>query len=484
MKNIELIPTNWEAKGAIIKVIGVGGGGNNAVNNMFRMGIEGVDFVVCNTDGQALYSSSIPTKIQLGSELTRGRGAGCNPEQGKQAAVESIDKLTELLSDNTEMVFITAGMGGGTGTGAAPVIAKLARELGLLTVAIVTLPFHDEGRDFMSRAREGIMELQNYVDSLLVIDNQRLYEIYGELPIIKAFSKVDDVLTTAAKGIAEIITRPGYVNVDFADVRRVMEQSGVAIMGTGSASGAGRALAAVESALSSPLLNNSDISGAKNVLVNITASEDTVMAELNQIMTVIQERTGGDPEFIKRGVVFDNSLGDTIHVTVVATGFGVRAIPIPDIDMIVNRPTEKRITMPDDTWQDADVDIPDKETFIDGAEEFEVQERRKIFIVDNDDQTAAAQVEVTTPVLEQSETQQAQRMKPQGRPVLRPENEADIVELERTPAYKRKNKQLNTVGSTHNAMSRKPTSSTKLTQSLSGEYRISIGNPYIVKQVD
>jgi len=308
-----------------------------------------------------------------------------------------------------------------------------------------------------------------------------LYEIYGELPIKEAFSKADDVLTTAAKSIAEIITRPGYINVDFADVRRAMERSGVAIMGTGSASGPGRALEAVESALLSPLLNNSDIAGAKNVLVNITASEKALMSELNQIMMVIQDRTGGDMKFIKRGIVFDNSLGDAINVTVVATGFGVRAIPLPDIDMIVNRPgkEEERITLSGDAWPNADVDIPDRETFMEGEKPFEVHELRKIFMVDNeDDPTIPSPVEVTIPVAGQPATQQAQRMKPQRRPVLRPENEADILELEKIPAYKRKNKQLSNAG-TQSAMSRKPTSSTKLTQSLSGEYRVSIGSPFL-----
>jgi len=479
-----IVPDNWNSGGSIIKVIGVGGGGGNAVNNMFRTGIQGVDFVICNTDEQALRSSPVPIKVQLGSLLTRGRGAGCNPEQGKQAAVESLDTLKELLSCNTEMVFVTAGMGGGTGTGAGPVIAKLAHEMGILTVAIVTLPFHDEGRDFMRRAREGITELQRYSDSLLVIDNQRLYEIYGELPIIQAFSKVDDVLTTAAKGIAEIITRPGYINVDFADVRKVMQESGVAIMGTGSASGPGRALAAVESALTSPLLNNSDISGAKNVLVNITASENILMTELNQIMTVVQERTGGDMEFTKRGVVFDNSLGDTINVTVVATGFGIHAIPMPSIDMVVNRAEgNERVTLSDPSQQGSEEeDTTQTKTFAVEDETFEVYDDKRVFMVDNDEETEQVPVEATTPP-QQSAITSAQRMKLTGRPALRPENEDDIAELEDVPAYVRKKKQLDT-SSTHSVMLGKSASSAQFTQSLFGEYRISAKNSYIDPQVD
>lgn len=491
METQEFIPDNWHVNGAIIKVIGVGGGGNNAVNNMFRTGIEGVDFVVCNTDEQALKSSPITTKVQLGSLLTRGRGAGCNPEQGKQAAVESIDTLKELLGGATEMIFITAGMGGGTGTGAGPVIAKLAREMGILTVAIVTLPFRDEGRDFMQRAREGLTELQRYVDSLLVIDNQRLYEIYGELPIIKAFSKVDDVLTTAAKGIAEIITRPGYVNVDFADVRKVMQESGVAIMGTGAASGPGRALAAVESALSSPLLNNSDISGAKNVLVNITASENILMTELNQIMTVIQERTGGNMEFTKRGVVFDNSLGDTITVTVVATGFGVHAIPISDIDIMAKfAEGSERVTLEDPLQADSEEEQTFKtKTFVIEDETFEVYESKRVFVVEDEKEketeTEQSAVEITIPEVpvQQPVTTATAPAKLQKRPALRPENEDDIAELEDVPAYIRKNKQLNTAA-TRNTVISTPAPTSKFTQSLFGEYRLSAENSYIAKQVD
>jgi len=325
----EYLPIDWEDNKSIIKVIGVGGGGCNAVNQMFRQGIKDVDFIICNTDTQALKASPVQYKLQLGNVLTRGLGAGCNPEQGRKAALESIDKIKEMLSGATEMVFITAGMGGGTGTGAAPVIAQVAKEMGLLTVAVVTLPFRDEGTEFLKRAIIGIKELESHVDSLLVIDNQKLYKIFGDLSIFDAFPRADSVLNTAVKGIAEIITRPGFINVDFADVRMVMKNSGMALMGSGSASGENRAIKAVEEAFSSPLLNDFDLTSAKNVLVNITSSSEfgLTMAELSQIMDYIREFTGGNAENFKRGVVCDPAIGEAISITVVATGFDMRALP-------------------------------------------------------------------------------------------------------------------------------------------------------------
>ncbi len=325
----DYLPVDWEQKRSIIKVIGVGGGGGNAVNQMFRQGIKDVDFMVCNTDVQALAASPVPEKLQLGNVATRGLGAGCNPEQGRKAAMESIDKLREMLEGGTEMVFITAGMGGGTGTGAAPVIASIAREMGLLTVAVVTLPFRDEGSEFLKRAILGIKELEKNVDSLLIIDNQKLYKIYGELSIFDAFPRADSVLSTAVKGIAEIITRPGFINVDFADVRMVMNNSGMALMGIGTASGENRAIRAVEEAFSSPLLNDFDLTSARNVLVNITSSNThgLTMAELSQIMDYISEFTGGNAENFKRGVVCDPEIGAAISVTIVATGFDMHSLP-------------------------------------------------------------------------------------------------------------------------------------------------------------
>ncbi len=325
----EYLPVDWQQKKSIIKVIGVGGGGGNAVSEMYRQGIKDVDFLICNTDIQVLAISPVPEKLQLGNIATRGLGAGCNPEQGRKAALESIDKIKELLEGGTEMVFITAGMGGGTGTGAAPVIASVAREMGLLTVGVVTLPFRDEGAEFLKRAVLGIKELEKNVDSLLIIDNQKLYSIFGELSIFEAFPKADAVLSTAVKGIAEIITRPGFINVDFADVRMVMNNSGMALMGTGVAEGDNRAISAVEKALSSPLLNDYDLTTAKNVLVNITSSNKhgLTMAELSQIMAYIKEFTGGNADNFKRGVVCDPEIGPAISVTIVATGFDMHSLP-------------------------------------------------------------------------------------------------------------------------------------------------------------
>ena len=253
---------------SIIKVIGVGGGGGNAVNHMYKLGIRDVDFIVCNTDSQALANSPVPSKVHLGSSLTEGRGAGNKPGTGREAATENIDDVRKALEPETKMVFITAGMGGGTGTGGAPVIAQLCRELGYLTIGIVTIPFRNEGKRRINQAIEGIQEMEQFVDSLLVINNERIREMYGDFAISQAFAKADDVLATAAKGIAEIITVPGYINVDFADVETVMRDSGVAIMGTGLAEGDGRAIIAVEQALNSPLLNNNNIRGARNILLN------------------------------------------------------------------------------------------------------------------------------------------------------------------------------------------------------------------------
>lgn len=325
----DFLPTDWESAKALIKVIGVGGGGGNAVNQMYRQGIKDVDFLICNTDSQALKASPVPEKIQLGSDVTRGLGAGCNPEKGRKAAMESMDAIQASLEGGTEMVFITAGMGGGTGTGAAPVIAQVAREMGLLTVAVVTLPFRDEGPEFLKRAILGIKELEKNVDSLLIIDNQKLYKIFGELSIFEAFPKADAVLSTAVKGIAEIITLPGFINVDFADVRMVMENSGMALMGSGTASGENRAIRAVEEAFSSPLLNDFDLTSAKNVLVNITSSDKygLTMAELSQVMDYIGEFTGGSASNFKRGVKCDTGIGEAISVTIVATGFDMNSLP-------------------------------------------------------------------------------------------------------------------------------------------------------------
>jgi cell division protein FtsZ len=307
---------------SIIKVIGVGGGGSNAINHMFSQGIKDVEFVVCNTDSQALMISPIPQKLQIGANLTQGLGAGANPEKGMNAALESKEEIRELLSEDTKMVFITAGMGGGTGTGAAPVIARVARELGVLTVGIVTAPFGFEGKKKMLQAEAGIKELKDSCDTVLVILNDKLREIYGNLSIRDAFAQADNVLTTAAKGIAEIITVPGYVNVDFEDVKTVMSNSGSAVMGSSTTEGENRAKRAAEEALASPLLNEKDIHGAKRVLLSIISGEkaELQMDELAEITDYISEMAGDEAEVIF-GHGIDEDLDESIRVTVIATGF-------------------------------------------------------------------------------------------------------------------------------------------------------------------
>jgi cell division protein FtsZ len=308
---------------SIIKVVGVGGGGSNAVNHMYSLGIRDVEFVVCNTDHQALESSAVPNRLQIGTNLTSGLGAGANPERGKNAAIESKEEIRDLLSQDTKMVFITAGMGGGTGTGAAPVIAQVASELDILTVGIVTAPFAFEGKKKMKAAEDGIKELKKYCDTVLVIMNDKLREVYGNLSISDAFGQADNVLTTAAKGIAEIITVPGYVNVDFEDVKTVMKGAGPAVMGSAKTIGDNRARRAAEEALNSPLLNQQDIFGAEKILLSIISGEEAElqMDELTDITDYIQEYAGDNAEVIF-GHGVDSSLGENISVTVIATGFG------------------------------------------------------------------------------------------------------------------------------------------------------------------
>ena len=307
---------------SIIKVIGVGGGGGNAVNNMFEKGIEGVDFLVCNTDVQALKQNKVPAKIRLGADQTEGLGAGANPEVGKKSALESLEEVRNALRENTKMVFVTAGMGGGTGTGAGPVLASMCKELGLLTVGIVTTPFRFEGPKRSQQAAEGIRELQDAVDTLIVIDNNNLQKILGsKISMKKAFEEADQVLCNAAKGIAEIITTEGYINVDFADVCTIMRDGGKALMGTAVAEGEDRALEAVEEAINSPLLDNIGVEGARGIIVNITAAEDSLgMEETSQIVEHIQESAGNQANIIY-GIVYDENMGEKIRVTVVATRF-------------------------------------------------------------------------------------------------------------------------------------------------------------------
>ncbi|MBV6460327.1 MAG: Cell division protein FtsZ [Flavobacteriales bacterium] len=310
----------------IIKVIGIGGGGSNAVNHMFKQGINGVDFIICNTDQQALDISPIPTKIRLGGTLTKGLGAGANPEVGKNSAIESIEEIKNFLGNETKMIFITAGMGGGTGTGAAPIIAQAAREMGILTVGIVTIPFTFEGRRRKIQGEEGLEFLRQNVDTLLVVCNDRLREMYGNLKMSEAFAKADDILSVAAKSIAEIITVTGYINVDFEDVRTVMKDSGTALMGSAVAEGDDRAIKAVSQALSSPLLNDNDITGANYILLYITSGESEItMDEISEITDYIQNETGNTADIIW-GNGSDLSLGSKIGVTIIATGFGKKEV--------------------------------------------------------------------------------------------------------------------------------------------------------------
>ncbi len=366
-------------RSSIIKVLGIGGGGNNAVNHMFDKGIRDVNFVICNTDHQALMKSQVPVKVQIGESLTEGRGAGSKPEIGRQAAVENIDDVMAALSGNTKMVFITTGLGGGTGTGATPVIAKACKDSGLLTIGVVTIPFKSEGKIRIQQAIDGLNELRGCVDSLLVINNEKLREIYGNQPVSTAFAKADDILTTAVKGIAEIITVTGYINVDFADVETVMKNSGVAIMGMGAASGENRALKAIQNALGSPLLNSNDVTGAGSILINIasgTGENEITMDELGEITDHMYE-AASDNALIIRGLSRDENLKDDISVTVIATGFDTNDIFQPykakkpqKVELLGNR----------------NAALPDRLTSRQ-EEDFSVREKGKKIITDLDDES-------------------------------------------------------------------------------------------------
>ncbi|RPH33076.1 MAG: cell division protein FtsZ [Bacteroidales bacterium] len=445
--NFEL-PSN---RASIIKVIGVGGGGGNAVNHMCRLGIKDVDFVVCNTDSQALASSPVDIKIQLGSSLTEGRGAGNKPEIGRQAAIENVQDVIDVLSKNTKMVFITAGMGGGTGTGAAPIIAKAAKELGILTVAIVTIPFRNEGKRRIAQAVEGIEAIEKHVDSLLVINNEKIREIYGDLKISEAFSRADDVLAIAAKGIAEIITVHGYINVDFADVETVMTNSGVAIMGSARASGEGRAIKAVKAALQSPLLNNNDISGARNILLNVTSgNEEITMDEIGQITDYIQAIAGEGADLIW-GNGTDPNLGEDLNVTIIATGFCTSSIPElyirnkqVDVVMLDGERAENRVV------KESLFEVKDKPVTSHRREKFTDRELSQR-VIDFDDFDLAPKV-VEKSLFDEEEffvtsvkpQQQVATKDPQVKSSSRQNAtaltvKANIDQMEKVPAYKRKN---------------------------------------------
>ena len=350
-----------KGQSSIIKVIGVGGGGSNAVNHMYQQGIKGVDFVVCNTDAQALESSVVPNKVQLGSSLTQGLGAGENPEVGKNSALETIEQIKDILAKNTSMVFITAGLGGGTGTGGAPVIANIAKELGLLTIGIVTIPFSFEGPKRKLQAEKGLEEMRKNVDALLIICNDKLREMYGDLSLTRAFEQADNVLTTAAKGIAEVITIPRKVNVDFNDASTVLKNSGVAIMGTAAEDGENRAIKAVEQALASPLLNDNNIKGANYVLLDIssgTGSNEITMDEISEINDFVQEEAGSSANVIM-GVGLDESLENKVNVTIIATGFNTNT----DLGFVSAKQPEKIVrTLDDDTDLSAEQPFQQAET--------------------------------------------------------------------------------------------------------------------------
>jgi cell division protein FtsZ len=333
---------------SIIKVIGIGGGGSNAVNHMFAQNIEGVNFIICNTDAQAIAQSKVPNKIQLGPHLTQGLGAGANPKVGKEATEESLEEIKRILEVNTKMAFITAGMGGGTGTGGAPIIAKICKDLGILTVGIVTTPFAYEGKKRVAQAEEGIMLLKNHVDTLLVISNDKLRHQFGNLKMKEAFNKADDILATAAKCITDVINSTGQINVDFADVCTVMSNGGVAILGSATAEGDNRAQLAVENALTSPLLNDNDIRGAKWILININSAEgdhEFTMDEVEIIQNYILTQAGEDTDVIL-GLGYDSTLGAEISITLIATGFEHKdPFPKAIVEEVKAAPIDEKVVM-------------------------------------------------------------------------------------------------------------------------------------------
>jgi cell division protein FtsZ len=484
---------------SIIKVIGIGGGGGNAVNHMFNQGIKGVDFVICNTDQQALDISPVPIKIQLGQSLTEGRGAGAQPEIGKNAAIENIDEIRDILSKNTKMVFITAGLGGGTGTGAAPVIAKVAKDLDILTVGIVTVPFAFEGKKRRLQADHGLDELRKSVDTLLIINNDRLREMFGNLSLGNAFSKADDVLAIAAKGIAEVISVTGMINVDFNDVSTVMKDSGVAIMGSAVASGENRAIEAVKNSLNSPLLNDNDISGAKYVLLNITyGSNEILMDEIGDITDFIQEEAGANADVIW-GHGHDESLGDEICITIIATGFNSSPITgfekAPEKTVVVlEEDTPKEIT---DTISSPTQDANSMSTSNEVVEEEKVEDEPFLVVKDEElkqseinwdlnstteainettDETTASEDEVVKHYLTDDLEEKVENVDGNSESVLTTEEQAEkskerleriqtytsklksadgVADLEKEPAFKRKKVALDEVPhSSEEAMSK------------------------------
>lgn len=417
------IPTTEKS---IIKVIGVGGGGGNAVKYMFEQGIKGVDFAICNTDRQALEDSPISIKIGLGPNLTDGRGAGSRPEIGKQACIESIEDIKKFLEDNTKMLFITAGLGGGTGTGAAPIIAKAAKEMDILTVAIVTLPFSFEGMARERQALEGLTELKKSVDAILVISNNKLFDIFGDLKLTQAFANANEILNTAAKGIAEIITVPGQVNVDFEDVNTVMRDSGVALMGFAEVSGEDRARKSIENAINSPLLKDSDIRGAQNILLNISTSSghEISMMEFQEITQYVQEEAGRGTNMIW-GHCCDEELDDKLRITLIATGF------MEDRqDSSKSKPKKQVVSLEPEFEEEDGITISDTFETKSQVVEFDSPSQSEPFFSEEEE-------EDHEDVEQQRRKYRALRREPLNATSL--DNPRTIEELEKRPAYDRHN---------------------------------------------
>ncbi|HNX87474.1 MAG TPA: cell division protein FtsZ [Paludibacteraceae bacterium] len=423
------------ANSSIIKVIGVGGGGGNAVNHMYKQGIADVSFVVCNTDNQDLVRSPVPIKVQLGKSITQGLGAGGRPEIARQAAEESVEDIHKMLADNTKMVFITAGMGGGTGTGASPIVAKTAHDMGILTVGIVTIPFAFEGNLKIRQALEGVVALSEYVDAILVINNEKLKNIYPDLNLSNAFAKADDVLTNAAKAIAEIITISGYINIDFADVSTIMRDGKVAIMNTGYASGENRITRAIEDALTSPLLNTNDVKGAKKVLLSLycSHSNEIKMEEITQIHEFMAKV--GENVTVIWGASFDDELGDEVKMTLIATGFDVKDIPGMPSGLIKKRKTVEE----------------KKENAIEVIEEPVSEEELEFNKKSSEEEFNKAMGELYGPSLRQIKTEKKEEViqeilqfeaAPEDKlPVVNIfelESEEDLNQVEQVPAWKRR----------------------------------------------
>ena len=448
---------------SIIKVIGIGGGGSNAVNHMYEQGIRGVNFVICNTDSQAMDLSTIPNKIRLGPSLTSGLGAGSDPSVGRMAAEESHEEIRSILEKNTKMVFITAGMGGGTGTGGAPVVAKIAKEMGILTVGIVTTPFFFEGRRKLSQAKEGIDDLRQNVDSIIIISNDKIREIYGNLTRSEAFAKADNILAIAARSISEIITFPGKINVDFADVKYVMKDSGVAIMGAGTAEGQDRALRAIEMALSSPLLNDNNIRGAKKILLNITSGVEKsqiTIDEISDITDYVLEACGQDTDIIF-GTCDEPALGDKLTVTVIATGFEESFLNEKRFEnKVVLKLDDRKKNEEKPEFEPKKTDSPFTVEFSHPAPKSEIKEEKPEEIPQqkkSDDTKEPFSITIKKPEPAPQRDEQKEHQETVKKSIIpsRPPGYSTITEMEIEPAYKRRNIQLSsTPHSSESALSR------------------------------